>query len=135
MLPLPRAECLLDVGLISTEILRWTNQDCNIRACDLQGNNALHLALSGSAPASVIAELMRNKADALKANTKKKTPFELAVASDAVSGYVQIIIPLIPEAQLNKPLACGSTPCEYALVRTSSCITLYSPWIYSYLHL
>jgi hypothetical protein len=105
-------------------MFHWTNQDCNVNACGAQGNNVLHLAVYASAPAAVIAGLMTYKADALKANTNKKTPLELAIAADVASGYVQVIIPHIPEAQLNKPLPCGGTAFEYALVRSWSRIQL-----------
>lgn len=108
-------------------MLAWTDQDCNISACDSKGNSALHLAFAAGAPssvvpASVVTALMLYKADALKANADKETAFELAVAADAASGYMQAMVPHVPEADLNKPLPGGRTPFEYALVRTSTII-------------
>ena len=105
-------------------MLAWTDQDCNITACNSEGNSALHLALL-EGTASVVGALMLYKADALKASTDKKSPLELAVAADAASGYVQAIVPHISEADINKPLPRGSTAFDAALVRASlsSCPT------------
>ena len=100
-------------------MLAWTDQDCNITACNSEGNSALHLALLSEAPASVVGALMLYKADALKANTDKKSPLELAIAADVASGYVQAIVSHISEADVNKPLPGGSTACDAALVRAS----------------
>ena len=98
-------------------MLAWTDQDCNITACNSEGNSALHLALLSGAPASVVCALMLYKADALKPNADKRTPLELAAAASTASGYVQAIIPHISDADVNKTLPGGSTACEFALVR------------------
>lgn len=92
-------------------------QQCDIGACDDNGNTALHLACqAGDTSEAAIASLLQRGADPLAVNASNQTAFEVAILNHNFTSAAMLGSRL-PGSKVNANLPCGHSPLHVAQVR------------------